>query len=221
VEEGTVKQYDWPVPPGANPSAQTSAWDDCLARHGPETRWIAFIDLDEFLFSPAGAPVPEALREFEHLSGLGVPWALFGPSGHKTPPPGLVIENYTERSTKPRRSRWFKSVVDPRRVRRSRGPHAFDYDDDVGLYPVPAFAPFDRLRINHYWTKSEEEFRRKIAGPRAHPNTTVPLERALTITAQGYGMTDDAILRYLPAVRQALAAREQSSNAPAEADFAP
>jgi hypothetical protein len=36
----------------------------------------------------------------------------------------------------------------------------------------------------------------------------------VTITAHGYGMTDDAILRYLPAVRQALAARERSRNAP-------
>jgi hypothetical protein len=205
VREGLVVVHDWPVPPGATPSAQTSAYDDCVARHASETRWIAFIDLDEFLFSPTGTPVPEVLRDFEHVAGVGVPWALFGSSGHKTPPPGLVIESYTERSTRPRRSRWFKSVVDPRRVRRNRGPHAFYYDDGVELYPVPAFAPFDRLRINHYWTKSEEEFRKKIEGPRAHPNTPVPPERALTITADA--TVDDAIFRYLPALKQALAAR--------------
>lgn len=198
--------HDWPIEPGQVPSPQVSAYNDCLARHGPGTRWIAFIDLDEFLFSPTGTPVPEVLRDYEHVSGVGVPWALFGLSGHETRPPGLVMENYTERSTRPRRSHWFKSVVDPRRVVAARGPHAFNYNER--LNPVPCFAPFDSLRINHYWTKSEEEFMRKIEGDRAHPNTRVPIERARTITAEGFRVTDEAILRYLPAVRQALAARE-------------
>ena len=30
----------------------------CIDTHGAETRWMAFIDTDEFLFSPTGRPVP-------------------------------------------------------------------------------------------------------------------------------------------------------------------
>lgn len=204
VAEGTVVLHDWPVQPGL-----LEAYDDCLERHRGDARWIAFMDIDEFLFSPTGAPVPEVLRPFEDLPGLGVPWALFGPSGHKTRPPGLVIENYTVRTGRPRRARWFKSMVDPERVARARGPHVFAYKEDPELYPVPAFVPFELLRINHYWTKSEAEFEAKLARPWAHtgkPSGT-PRERATTLTGEGFGVSDDAILQYLPALQEALAVR--------------
>jgi Glycosyltransferase family 92 len=203
VADGTVVVHDWPVQPGL-----VEAYNDCLRRHGDECRWMTFMDIDEFLFSPTGAPLPDVLRRFEHLSGLGVPWAIFGMSGHKTRPPGLVIENYTVRTTRPRRNRWFKSIVDPRRVYQARGPHVFSYKDGKQVYPVPAFAPFDLLRINHYWTRSEEEFREKLARPWPHTGERhqAPFERGITITSDGHATTDETILQYLPALRAALTA---------------
>jgi hypothetical protein len=203
VEEGIVIVHDWPVQPGL-----LEAYDDCLKQHRGDARWIAFMDIDEFLFSPTGTPVPEVLRQFEHLAGLGVPWALFGPSGHKTRPPGLVIESYTVRTGRPRRVRWFKSMVDPARTLHALGPHVFAYDDGIDR-PVPAFAQFESLRINHYWTKSEDEFKEKLSRPWAHtgkPSGT-PFERARTLTGDGFGVSDEAILQYLPALRDALAVR--------------
>ncbi len=206
VSEGIVKSYDWPLFPG-----QMQAYDHCMSGDGAESRWIAFIDLDEFLFSPTGAPVPDVLREFEHLPGVGVPWAVFGPSGHKTRPSGPVIENYTSRSKAPRTIAWFKSIVDPRRTFRARGPHVLVYkerEDFPG--PVPQFVPFDVLRINHYWTKSEAELWRKLATPRAHSGkpSGIPPKRAMNLTSSDNSVFDDTILRYLPALRKALAARE-------------
>jgi Glycosyltransferase family 92 len=204
VEEGIVVVHDWPVHPGLLEANQ-----DCIERHRADARWIAFMDIDEFLFSPTGAPVPDVLHRFDHLAGLGIPWALFGPSGHKTRPPGLVIESYTVRTSRPRRARWFKSMVDPTKVFRARGPHVFGYTHDRDLEPVPAFAPFELLRINHYWTKSEEEFAEKLARPWAHtgkPHNSPP-ERAETLTGGGFAVTDEAILQYLPALRDALTVR--------------
>src|SRR5690242_10611520 len=46
LEDEIVVIHDWP----SRQSPQQPAYDDCLARHGPESRWIAFIDVDEFLF---------------------------------------------------------------------------------------------------------------------------------------------------------------------------
>jgi hypothetical protein len=205
VEEGIVVLRDWPVHPGLLEANQ-----DCIERHRDDARWVAFMDIDEFIFSPTGAPVPEVLRQFDHLPGVGVPWAIFGTSGHETRPPGLVIENYTVRTNQPRRIRWFKSIVDPSRVYRARGPHVFGYTDDRLITPVPAFAPFDQLRINHYWTKSKEEFIEKLSRPWAHTGTAhqAPPERADTITADGRAIEDQTILQYLPALREALATRE-------------
>jgi hypothetical protein len=201
VADGSVVVHDWPVQPGL-----IEAYDDCLERHRDDARWIAFMDIDEFLFSPTGAPVPEILRDFEHLPGVGIPWALFGPSGHESQPPGLVVESYTVRTSRPRRVRWWKSIVDPSRTLHANGPHTFSYDDGVDR-PVPAFVPFELLRINHYWTKSEAEFRAKLSRPWAHtgkPSGT-PFERARTIAGEGFGVECDAILQYLPALREALA----------------
>jgi hypothetical protein len=209
IADGTVVNYDWPVDPG-----QKEAYDHCLAEHGEDSRWIAFIDIDEFLFSPTGVAVPEILRRFEHLPGVGVPWGVFGTSGHKTRPSGLVIESYTSRTASPRRQGWFKSVIDPSRTFRAFGPHAFVYKDKPA-FPgqVPQFAMFDLLRINHYWTKSEAELREKFARLRADTGgpALVPVERALKMTSAEKSVRDEAILRYLPELREALAARATRS----------
>jgi hypothetical protein len=204
VDDGTVLIHDWPVHPG-----QKEAYDHCVAEHGHESRWIAFIDVDEFLFSPSGQLVEDVLRDYEHLPGVGVPWAIFGPSGHRTRPPGLVIESYTLRTTRPRKPTHFKSIVDPRCVVRAMGPHAFSYKGEL-RGPVPEFATFDRLRINHYWTKSEAELRQKLGRVRADTGDpyAASVERALTLTGNDHSVFDDAILRYVPALREALAARE-------------
>ena len=83
VESGLVTLHDWPEHPG-----QRGAYDHCLRAHEGDSRWIAFIDADEFLFSPLGVPLPEILRELEDAPGVGVSWILFGTSGHETPRPG-------------------------------------------------------------------------------------------------------------------------------------
>jgi hypothetical protein len=207
VADGTVVNHDWPVDPG-----QVEAYDHCIAEYGESSRWIAFIDLDEFLFSPTGAPVPDVLPPFEHLPAIGVPWGVFGTSGHLTRPPGLVTESYTQRTTRPRRPGWFKTILDPARTVRALGPHAFVYEEDVPR-PVPQFVSFDLLRINHYWTKSEAELRDKLSRVRADTGGAplVPAERALKVTAPEHSVFDEAILRYLPALRDALGVPEPAA----------
>lgn len=49
VREGVVVVHDWPQ---TFPSGQVPAFADCLERHRDDARWIAFLDVDEFLFSP-------------------------------------------------------------------------------------------------------------------------------------------------------------------------
>ena len=77
-------------------SIQSLAYAHALCNFGPHLRRMAFIDIDEFLFSPSGAQLPAVLTELEHLPSIAVPWLNFGPNGHQTRPQGLVIENYTE-----------------------------------------------------------------------------------------------------------------------------
>jgi hypothetical protein len=113
---------------------------------------------------------------------VGVNWATFGTSGHRTPPDGLVIERYVRRTGRYRINRHIKSVVDPAQVRCFCKPGFFMFFEGetvderhrpVGGPPYGATAEvsFELLRLNHYTTRSEEEYRRKLARPT--PDVTV------------------------------------------------
>jgi hypothetical protein len=198
VAAGTVTLIDWPVYPGQN-----EAYDDCVRRTSGEWRWVAFIDLDEFLFSPRLRPVPELLARFEDVPGVGVPWGQFGTSGHKTPPPGLVIENYTQMRLGRRNLRQFKSVVDPAAVTKCLGPHTFRYTDPAFRGPVPRFASVHDLRVNHYFSRSEAELQAKV---RALDSYGKPRSAdAFLATNSAPAVEDGLITAYAPAVRERIA----------------
>jgi len=197
-----VIAYDWPLHPGQMP-----AYNDCLHRHRDDARWIAFIDIDEFLFSPTGRPLPEVLREFEDFPGIGVNWAVFGTSGHVKKPDGLVIESYTQIWRNPKARRKIKSIMDPKRVVFVDNPHYGWYLDgfavDENKQPIegPDFAHTEvtsrfLLQVNHYWTKSEEEFREKLGRAQSH---TGALRRQ--VEPQPGDNPTDAILQYVAALK--------------------
>jgi hypothetical protein len=220
VERGDVVLYDWPVPyigVGGRPSGTIQAFEHCLREHGHESRWIAFMDADEFLFSPTGRMLPDVLAEFEQWPAVCVNHVDYGPSGHLEPPTeGLVIENYTKRAPmRPDERLHYKAVVDPARTERCIGSHGFaykegypvddsgsplEYDNPVWINPVS----MSRLRINHYPLKSVADLRRKQAGwagagqgPRWGPAELDALDARFSVE-------DPAILSYEPALRRAL-----------------
>ena len=75
-----VEVIPWPEEPG-----QDSAYSDCLKRHRSDARWIAFLDLDEFLFSPTERSLVEVLPEFERHPAVVVNWRMYGTNGHEAP----------------------------------------------------------------------------------------------------------------------------------------
>jgi hypothetical protein len=198
---------------------QHDAYDDCLERQRSRCRWIAFLDLDEFVFSPTGEPLPEILTDYEQWPGVAINWAMFGPSGHRTKPDGLVIENYLQRIDTPV-NRHVKSIVDPRRALACRTAHSFDYDRGLAIdenhYPLTGgrtnSVSFARLRVNHYYTKSEEEFARKLGQRRAD---TGAVRTSLLDCADCTEQHDETITAYLPALRAAIEAVESGRELPA------
>jgi hypothetical protein len=212
VEDGTVVVYDWPVYPG-----QVEAFEDCARRHRADSRWIAFIDLDEFLFSPSARPLPEVLRAFEPWPGVLVNRPTYGSSGHQQKPTGLVIDSYLLRSNFMRRNRVAKSIAQPEHVDRCIGGHYWTYTDghavDEQGRPAPGArglsATFSVLRLNHYITRSRAEYERKLATPRADSGTLRP---GVTFASLNLGLndvTDPAATAYSPAVKDALRRRAQ------------
>ena len=73
LDAGIVTVHDWPLSPGL-----TGAIDHCIEHHRHDSHWIAFIDVDEFVFAPDGASV----RMFCATSSSHRAWASTAtPSG--------------------------------------------------------------------------------------------------------------------------------------------
>jgi hypothetical protein len=191
----------WPV----ENAGQYSAYLDCLTSHRRDARWIAFIDIDEFLFSPAGRSLPKVLREFEQHPGVVANWRMYGTNGYEDPPEGLVIENYLMRGPDDHPDNVLvKSIINPRKaVDFVDDPHRFhlvgtpvgeDHRPNRSALRDPATT--DLLRINHYYSRSARELARK----RARANAADGLVRDTAQTPQDE-IRDETILQYLPALK--------------------
>jgi hypothetical protein len=222
IADGTVVWEDFP---GLRVE-QLRCYQHCLETHRHDARWIAFIDVDEFLFSPTERPVPEILPEYEEFPGVAVNCLVFGTSGHQSPPPGLVIENYTRRlGLERQRTKVVKAITDPERVVRvGNVAHYFIYQDGVKAVnerKEPVRGEFsdspsvELLRINHYFTRSQEERDRKLAAPRMDDGKPKNLEGVEKRDRRLNEEPDQTILRYAPALREALGL-EGAARAPAE-----
>ena len=81
---------------------QIPTYDSCLANHRHASRWLAFIDIDEFLHTVnESLLLPDVFKEYHAFGGVVIPWTLLGSSEHLTAPKGLVIENYLFRRSLP------------------------------------------------------------------------------------------------------------------------
>jgi hypothetical protein len=172
-----IELHRWPQHPG-----QYAAYAHCLDRHRRDTRWIAFIDLDEFLFSPTGRLLPDVLSEFRRVPAVAANWRIYLTNGHQVPPEGPVIENYpiAEPEDDPT-NQLVKSIVFPAMTSsRVENPHAFrhsappvgeDGKPFTGAYRTPPTA--DLLRINHYLTRSQQEWEAKRRRPRASDGSVI------------------------------------------------
>lgn len=130
VSAGVVSIADCPVP--FSEGGQGWAYADALGRARDLTRWLAFIDVDEFLFSPGPETLPSVLRDYEQHPGIVVNWQVYGSAGHTAVGEGLVIERFLQcAKTSWVRNRRVKSIVDPRRTVGPVGPHFFRYTDDA------------------------------------------------------------------------------------------
>ena len=79
IARGYVTLTDWPVPVG-----QVSAYQHCIRLVRGGCRWLALIDVDEFLFSPSTLDIRAILARYSDLPAVEV-WQLFFGSGGTCP----------------------------------------------------------------------------------------------------------------------------------------
>lgn len=160
---------------------QLAAYDDCLGRFRMDVRWIAFIDLDEFIVPIKDKTIPDFLKKNEVFSAVEINWLVYGSSGAKVKVPGTMMERFKYHSVPNHYlNRHVKSIVDPRRVYNLIGCHeaARVSGNAVDSHGVPVKRNFrerepqqDVIKINHYAVRSYEEFVEKQNRGRASGRT--------------------------------------------------
>jgi len=170
---------------------QVSAYNDCIRRFASRSRWIAFIDLDEFLFSPKSRDLKQILNSYRDLPAIFVYWVLYGSSGHLSRPDDYVINSYVrcldieaagaeqfDHGPHPEKENYVtgwardgKSIVNPRSVvemgahipRVLKSGTVLDENRQSAIRHGDArVITCDWLRINHYWSKSIEDLKEKV-----------------------------------------------------------
>ncbi|MBQ0066258.1 MAG: glycosyltransferase family 92 protein [Firmicutes bacterium] len=206
--------------------AQIMAYNFALKAIKNYTKWIAFLDADEFLFPVRDETLKDILKEYEAYPGLGVNWVLYGPCGHEKKPKGLVMKSYTQtfKNRNHEMNCRIKSIVQPNKVLCITHPHTPVYrngqlavnEKKEVISGTAMYAPLgtactmtnsiERLRINHYWTKSLEELKEKCDKGRSDGSSSLLFETTLK-RLEGEKMEDTAILRFLPELKERLGAR--------------
>lgn len=162
---------------------QIETYDRILNRHRSDTFWIAFIDVDEFLyinnFEPHTDAIGRFLKEYEAYNGLEIYWKTFGTSDHMNMPDGYVIEKYTEvLPPDHNKNHVVKTIVQTERTKCNRLVHRFDYLDGkpavdenkellVDTSQKDERNPSEKISIHHYYTKSIKEFMDRSAKGKA------------------------------------------------------
>lgn len=159
---------------------QLDAYNDAVRQYKDTCRYLAFIDLDEYLVpTEPFRPVWEIINEtIEHhgkgASGVGINWAVFGSSGHEKTPKGLTVLNFTKRGhNRQAANAHIKTIVNPREVKYYISPHYPLYR--LGAYSINELGnerlyvwfsdirEYKNIRINHYYTKSMEQYQTEKA----------------------------------------------------------
>lgn len=182
ISQGIVDYISWP-----GYRRQLAAYDDCLDRHRFDCRWIAFIDMDEFIVPIKDATIPQFLSRFEQFAAVEINWLIYGSGGNKTKTDEGVMKRFRRHSQPEHRlNRHVKSIVNPRMVYTMIGCHevariksraADSHGNAITRNFKDRTPQQDVIRINHYAVRSLEEFREKqMRGRASGTQTSVPME---------------------------------------------
>uniref|UniRef100_UPI0040250977 glycosyltransferase family 92 protein n=1 Tax=Candidatus Stercorousia sp. TaxID=3048886 RepID=UPI0040250977 len=156
---------------------QNLAYADAIYKYKNQTRWLAIIDLDEYIVPVEKNTIPDFLKDYEKYSGIGVNWVMFDSNGFKVKPSangGLITCNYTRvsKNYNIKENCHIKSIVNPKKVKVVFHPHfcifenkGFTVDENFKRVKdcFTAANSSKKIRINHYYSKSEEEYIKKTA----------------------------------------------------------
>jgi hypothetical protein len=133
---------------------QCGSYMHCVKKYGRKSRWMAFLDTDEFLFCTDFKKLPQYLKENIQYNSIHAHWLMYGTS-NMTVPEGEKITDYlvfrvkdshhTANTMKPiAKPKFISDIVNPHFVILSQG--------------ITKECDLKELRINHYWSRDLDFF---------------------------------------------------------------
>lgn len=211
---------------------QKYAYNHAICHYKYETEYMAFVDDDEFIVPIEDKLLPDVIDEIiennkyslslgdKSIGGIGVNWRMYGTSFHIKKQIGLTIENYIYRAKDLEiKNKTIKTICNPRVVKGFLfNPHACIYKDgyccinEKGYIIENAVCEHNSckiIRINHYYSKSEEELLSKFE--RGWPNRGHDkvkkdfIKENFFLAKNNYNEVKDVIMeRYINKVRKKL-----------------
>lgn len=218
IDRGEVELFEWPYPVKSWEhwlyEVQAEAYEKCISLAQGTVKWLALIDIDEFLTPICSDSVPTVLKEYEPFGGVGFNWKLFGHSGFlDLPPDKLLIESLVMTAPYDRPTHLgVKSIVRPERVKGCNHPHYMIYKE--GFYAVNSNRQrdidsegrasgvyYDRLVINHYWSRTGNYLYKKlkrwsVLAPHVVPENWVEYVKDMNL------VRDHSMERFIAPLRQ-------------------
>ena len=193
---------------------QNLVYADAILKYKNQTRWLAIIDLDEYIVPTEKDNIPDFLKDYEKYPAVGINWVMFDSNGHKTKPlsgGGLVTANYTRvyKNYGLPDNRHIKSIVNPKKVWCIDCPHFALYKNNQFAVNEnfnkihEAFTEFHsikKIRINHYYSKSEEEYAKKTE--RGNADNSAKREYVSKLVNFPDYEYDYAIQKYVPELKK-------------------
>lgn len=219
-KKGVVELIEWPSPPEEfwDPYQKT-AYNDCIAKVRKKTKWLAIIDLDEFIVVTNGKTLPEALESYEFFGGVALFWQMFGTSGLWDIPEGKTMlesliwkarVNYGPNIN-------CKSIVRPERVKEYEihgahyhHPYAAHYVNGRRTSSVPLLDP---MHINHYYTRTKNHYFEKKNARRAQVEGHLKSrEEAARLFSVLRAVKDESVLTWVPKLRKRLGLKDKGKD---------
>ena len=144
---------------------QVEAYNNFITHHKNDWDWVAFFDVDEFLVLKKHDNIKQFLFNYNEFDGVGINWYLFGDNNQSAPSDNYsVLERFTKRQLNINCQ--IKSIIKPTRINNycvhSPCHHAIvDTNKHKFVGPLNHNGNDDFAQINHYFTKTYEEWKLK------------------------------------------------------------
>jgi hypothetical protein len=185
IQEGIVDLIDCPAEIGETHFYnQRKAYARGLNK-AKEDKWLALIDIDEFILPKKVKTIKEILKNYEDYYGVSIRWQKFGTSGYwEIPKDRLTIECLTKKAPPYHIDNLTKCIVQPKLLPSNFFDEKYVKANKVDLVhfckwiqesdckmrscgpmelpgEVQKVVDLEEAQINHYWSRDEKYYREK------------------------------------------------------------